>query len=146
MGRSESAYCFVGYRVLIKKLLENIHDEESFTYAYDTLTDSDVFLADDNDENNNTFFNITWKLEMDEDVSWEANKEMLLEKMATLVHHQLLVPVIELASNNRWGYDRNGINGDYAVVSDDFNERLNELRAKCPPDHTVVWMVKQSGG
>lgn len=146
MGRSESAYSFVGYSVRIKKLLEQIHDEESCSYAYDTLTDSDVFIADDNDEENNTFLNITGKLEMDEDASWESNKKMLLEKMGNLLHHQLLIPVIELTSNTRWGNNRNGINGTYNVVSDDFNERLNELRANCLPNHTVVWIVRQSGG
>ncbi len=144
MGRSESAHTFVGYRVLIKKLLENIHDEESLIYAYDILADSDVFLADDNDNDNNTFLNLVDNLEMGD--SWELNKEMLLEKMGDLLHHQLLVPVIELASTTRWGYNREGVNGSYEIVSDDFNEWLNELRAKCPADHTVVWMVKQSGG
>jgi hypothetical protein len=146
MGHSESADSFVGYCVSIADLLKNIHDEESLTYAYDTLTDSDVFLADDNDEDNNTFLDLVENLEMDEDDSWELNKKMLLKKMATLVHHQLLVPVIELASNTRWGYNREGVNGSYECVSDDFNERLNELYAKCPPDHTVVWILRQSGG
>lgn len=146
MGRSESSYSFIGYCVFIEDLLEQIHDKESCSYAFDTLTNSDVFIPDENDDDNNTFQDIVEKLEMDEDDSWELNKKMLLKKMEDLLNHELLIPVIELASNTRWGYNREGVNGTYEVVSDDFNERLNELQAKCPPDHTVVWIVRQSGG
>lgn len=146
MGRSESAASFVGYSVSIEDLLENIHDDESLTYAYDTLVDSDVFLADDNEEANRDYLNCVEELEIDGDDTWESNKEMLERKMATLQYHTLLIPVMELASNTRWGYNREGVHGGYEAVSVDFKERWNQLYKDCPADHEVVWIVKQSGG
>lgn len=147
MGRSESAYAFVGYSVSVTKLLESIHDSQSLSYVYDTLTDLDVFLADDNETENNIFLSIVGNLEMEEedDDSWKSNKEMLQKELGELLHHRLLIPVIELTSNTRWGYNRNGVHGGYDTVSDDFTTKLNELRVHCPPDHTVVWIVRQSG-
>jgi hypothetical protein len=146
MGRSESAYSFVGYCVRLQDLLEQIHDDASLTYVYDTLTDSDVFIADENEEENHDYLRQMNKLEWNEENSWESNKDMLLTKMARLVHHTLLIPVIELASNTRWGYNREGVHGGYHPVCDHFSERLSDLYENCPPNHTVVWIIRQSGG
>jgi hypothetical protein len=146
MGRSESAYSFVGYGVRINDLLEQIHDKASFTNAYYTFLDSDVFLADENDTDNNLYYTIMENLELDEDGPWQENKQILLTKMVRLLDHTLLIPVIPLASNTRWGYNREGVHGGYEIVSNDFSERLSDLYENCPLSHTVVWIVRQSGG
>jgi hypothetical protein len=144
MGRSESAYAFIGYRVIIKDLLEQIHDKESFTDVYSTLTDPEVFITDDNNEENDSFFNRVERLNIDD--SWEENKQWMLETMAPLLNEELLIPIMELASNTRWGYNREGVHGGYSPVLDNFAEDLRRLHDECPPNHKVVWMVKQSGG
>lgn len=144
MGRSESTTVSIGYRVSIRNLIESIHDDESCTYAYDIFTDDNTFVEDQNEEVNHDFQNIIeWLANQD---SWEVTKEEWIRKFDKLIHKDLLLPVIQLADTSRYGYDRHGVNGVGSFVTDDFTEKLEELRQRCPPHHRVAWIVRQSGG
>lgn len=144
MGRCECATASIGYRVSIRDLIESICDDESCTYAYDTLTDYRTFVEDQNEDANRDFRNITEYLA--KQGSWETTKEEWRRKFDKLIHEDLLLPVIQLADTERWGYNREGIHGMGSFVTDDFTERLEELQQRCPPHHRVTWMVRQSGG
>lgn len=144
MGRSESATVSIGYRVSIHDLIESICDDESCTYAYNTLTNYDTFVQDQNDELNNTFLNITEDLRKQD--SWEETKELCRQQFAKLAHRNLLLPMTPLASTTRWGYNREGIHGVGSFVNDHFLETLEQLQQNCPPHHHVAWIVRQSGG
>lgn len=144
MGRSESATASAGYRVSIRDLIETIHDDDSCTYAYETLTDYYVFLEDENDNDNQQFLKITDTLERK--ASWELTKTYLMEQFDSLLDYALLIPVLHLVETTRWGYNREGRNGSGIPMSDRFLADLNQLIETCPPRHRVSWMIRQSGG
>lgn len=144
MGRSESATASIGYRVSLRDLIESIHDEESCEYTYDILINEDVFIEDDNNDDNHTFLNMTESLKRQD--SWELAKQEWIERFNNLLNHDLLIPVIKLADTSRWGYNREGIHGTATPVQNNFSEELGRLRETCPPYHTVSWIIRQLGG
>ena len=146
MGRSESATVSIGYRVSIRDLIESIHDEESYEYAYHTFKDDNVFVEDDNNEDNNTFLTITDTVEREETQSWESAKEELRNRFDRLLNHDLLIPVFQLADTTRWGYNREGTHGIASPVSESFSRKIDQLRQEARPHHTLSWIVRQLGG
>jgi hypothetical protein len=100
MGRSESANVSIGIKILLSDLIMQIND---------TNTDLIIsilykgFIEDDNDEDNNIYLTI-----MDKDPT-EIIKA-IKEFETTRKGIYLLVPIKDIISTCRWGYNREGSN------------------------------------
>lgn len=143
MGRSESAESSIGYRVMVRDLVESIVDNSSYMYVYNTLMDEDVFIEDANDELNHAFYDIVYDMDIDETTSYDVAKPYLMNKYKKLLEDDLLIPMIRLTQTMRWGYNREGANGAGEALGDDLVERIQQLYKDCPPHHSVVTIIKQ---
>ena len=100
MGRCESVESSVGIKILLCDLLSQVN-ETNVEEINDMLQDG--FIEDYNDWLNNTY------LELLEELTLES-KDRLIEKFKNFKEY-LLVPIKQILSTGRWGYNREGTNG-----------------------------------
>jgi hypothetical protein len=164
MGKSETATAAIGLKILLSELVSQIN-ETNFNLIKKMLYDGTI-------EDSNGYYNEAYKIILgydDGDVelpeTYNAFKHYLTEQFkihgsyykskfsneitsdlehGCLLEKELLVPIKEILSTERWGYGRYGINSTSRPLDFDLSLDLKEYEAI--KNVTVVFIVKQHSG
>ena len=116
MGRVESVNASIGIKILLTDLVSQMN--ETNATLIQTMLD-DGCIEDDNNYSNQTYQTIVDNLK---------TRDYLLSEFTTkLKDEYLLVPLKDIISTQRWGYNREGKNGrsmpmqDLSVNTDEYN-------------------------
>jgi hypothetical protein len=144
MGKSETSTASIGIKILLSDLISQIN-EATFELICTMLYNG--FIEDENDYYNQVYNEVvnfklpeTW-LEYKEylETNFKKYGSYNKSKFSSEVHHTiedgclfdkyLLVPIKEILSSTRWGYDREGTNSnsrpidfDLSVATDEYKE------------------------
>jgi hypothetical protein len=137
MGRVEEANVAIGIKILLSDLLPQI-TAANFEAVRTMLTSG--FIEDRNDVYNEVFGDIISRMSYEYK---EAFTFLLMEcEEKNLLNEYLLVPIKNILSTERWGYNREGINGisremdfDWLIEQPDFLQRTQ-----------IVFLLWQSAG
>jgi len=163
MGRSEEATASIGIKILLSDLVEQLN-ETNMTLIRKMLYNGRI--EDENGFYNETYMRIVYYDEYNLPENHLALKENLLEQFKThgsllkskynnevnpdfhegsLLARELLVPVEEIVSNTRWGYNREGTNA-MSVPFNSFTEGLDASLEKYKDikHYKVVFMITQN--
>jgi len=152
MGRSETATALLGLKILLSDLVEQIN-ETNVVLIKKMLFDG--VIEDENEFYNETYRRITYyddyNLSVDYNLPYDylKLKEHLTTQFKThgtllkskysnvetpdlsrgsLLEKELLVPVTEILSNQRWGYNREGVNAMSTPFINDLSLNLEEYK------------------
>ena len=115
MGRVESVNASIGIKILLTDLVSQMN--ETNATLIQTMLD-DGCIEDDNNYSNQTYQTIVDNLKTD---------SLLSEFTTKLKDEYLLVPLKDIISTQRWGYNREGKNSrsmpmqDLSVNTDEYN-------------------------
>ena len=115
MGRVESVNASIGIKILLTDLVSQMN--ETNATLIQTMLD-DGCIEDDNNYSNQTYQTIVDNLKTD---------YLLSEFTTKLKDEYLLVPLKDIISTQRWGYNREGKNSrsmpmqDLSVNTDEYN-------------------------
>ena len=163
MGRSEEASASIGIKILLSDLVEQIN-ETNMTLIREMLYNGRI--EDSNGFYNETYMRIVYYDDYNLPDNHLALKEHFLEQFkkngslmkskysnevkadlheGSLLEKELLVPVEELVSNTRWGYNREGTNAMSAPFSNFTEEELalKMEKYKDIKNYKVVFMITQ---
>lgn len=163
MGRSEEATASIGIKILLSDLVEQLN-ETNMTLIREMLYNGRI--EDDNGFYNETYMRIVYYDDYNLPDNHLALKEHLLEQFKTngsllkskysnevkadfhegsLLTRELLVPVEEIVSNTRWGYNREGTNAMSVPFVNSFTEGLvaSLEKYKDIKHYKVVFMITQ---
>ncbi len=145
MGKCETASAIVGLKILVSQLLSQIN-ETNFNLIKEMLYDG--FIEDENDFLDQSYNEIinsseipTNYLEFKKYLENKFNKEtdycdgIIFDK-------ELLVPIKEILSTDRWGYERYGTNSKSCPI--DFDLSVDVDKYKDIENYSIVFILKQS--
>jgi hypothetical protein len=164
MGKSETATAAIGLKILLSELVSQIK-ETNFNLIKKMLYDGTI-------EDSNGYYNEAYKIILgydDGDIelpeTYNAFKDYLTEQFKNhgsyykskfsneitsdlehgcLLEKELLVPIKEILSTERWGYGRYGINSTSRPLDFDLSLDLKEYEAI--KKFTLVFIIKQHSG
>jgi len=164
MGKCETSTASLGIKIILSDLIEQIN-ENNFDLIKKMLYDG--FIEDCND-----YFNEVYKKIIgydDGDIELPENylefKEYLINqfknngsyykfkdsykvepnlKNGCLFDKELLIPIKEILSTERWGYNREGTNGTYRLIDFDLSITIDDY--KMIQKFQIVFIVKQHSG
>ncbi len=161
MGKCETATASIGIKILLADILSQMN-VSNFELIMEMLNVG--FIEDENEFFNETFNEMLYICE-EEFSGWSEIKENLidefsktgsLEKNKTnnkvkytktfgrLIDKYLLVPVKNILSTDRWGYDRYGTNSSSRSINFDLSldtDKYNEIT-----DYEIVFILSQHSG
>lgn len=162
MGKCETSSASIGIKILLSDILSQMN-ESNFELIMEMLENG--FIEDENEFFNETFVSILyiciekqfecWS-EIKENLIDEFSKTGTLEKNKTnnkvkytkafgcLIDKYLLVPVKQILSTDRWGYDRYGTNGSSRSINFDLSldtDKYNEIT-----NYEIVFILSQHSG
>ena len=154
MGKSETSIASIGIKILLSDLISQINET---TFELICMMLYNGFIEDENDYYNEVYNEVvnyklpeTW-LEYKEYVETNFKKygSYNKSKFSTKVHHTiedgclfdkyLLVPIKEIISSTRWGYDREGTNSSSRPI--DFDLSVNTEEYKELEKYNIVFIV-----
>jgi len=165
MGKSETASAAIGIKILLSDLVEQINETNVVLIKKMLYNGS---IEDENGFYNETYMQITYYddynlsnnfnlpkdyLELKEYLTtqFKLHGSLLKSKFSAIVKpdlhagclldRYLLVPIEEIVSNNRWGYNREGINAMSTPFIKDVSLDLEEY--KDIQRFKVVFIIKQ---
>jgi hypothetical protein len=145
MGKCETASALVGLKILVSQLLSQIN-ETNFNLIKEMLYDG--FIEDENDFLDQSYNEIINSsdipknyLEFKEYLENEFNKK---NKMYDdiIFDKELLVPIKEILSTDRWGHERYGTNSKSCPI--DFDLSVDVDKYKDIKNYSIVFILKQS--
>jgi hypothetical protein len=157
MGRCESANASIGIKILLSTLVLQIK-ETNFSLIKEMLYSG--FIEDENDYFNDVYGKIIGENKLPE--NYLELKEWLTQKLTTngsyyishghstliqtldkgcLFDKYLLVPVKVILTQERWGYDRDGLNCISRPI--DFNLSVNIEKYKEIEKTEIVFLLRQ---
>jgi hypothetical protein len=164
MGKSETATALIGIKILLSDLILQIN-KKNFDLIKNMLYDG--CIEDSNDYYNEAYRNIIGYEWNDNELPEEYTefKEYLINKFKNngsyikskfsskveptiengcLFKQELLVPIKEILSTERWGYERYGVNSASRPL--DFDLSLNLTKYKEIKNFNIIFFVKQHSG
>ena len=164
MGQSETATASIGICILLSDLISQMN-ETNCELIKKMLWEG--CIEDENGFYNETFKDIVGFDEYDNELpyEWSLCKEYLLEQFknngsynkdrytnaksqdftyGSLLEKELLVPIKEILSTERWGYNRTGINSSSRTM--DFDLSVNTEEYKDIQNFKMVFIMKQYTG
>ena len=154
MGKSETSIASIGIKILLSDLISQINET---TFELISMMLYNGFIEDENDYYNEVYNEVvnyklpeTW-LEYKEYVETNFKKygSYNKSKFSSEVHHTiedgclfdkyLLVPIKEIISSTRWGYDREGTNSNSRPI--DFDLSVNTDEYKELEKYNIVFIV-----
>jgi hypothetical protein len=162
MGKSETAFASIGIKILLSELVLQIN-ERNFNLIKQMLYDGsiedsngyyneayqNIIGYDDNEipetylecknylidafKNNGSFYKSKFSSKIEPDLS-----------NGTLFEKQLLVPIKEILSTERWGYERYGVNSLSRPL--DFDLSVDTDKYKDIENFSIIFIVKQHSG
>jgi hypothetical protein len=166
MGRSEEATASIGIKILLSDLVEQLN-ETNTTLIREMLYNGRI--EDENGFYNETYMRIIYYDDCNLPENHLVLKQHLLEQFkkngsllkskysnevksdlheGTLLERYLLVPVEQIVSNERWGYNREGTNAMSVPFINTFTEGLvaSLEKYKDIKHYKVVFMITQNAG
>lgn len=158
MGRSETATASLGIKIILSDLVEQITETNA---ALIKKMLNEGYIEDSNEFYNETYRRIVYYddynlpenyLELKEHLMKEfkthgsllksnyTNKELPDLHNGSLLEKELLVPVDEIITNQRWGYNREGVN---AMSTPYYNIAPNLEEYKSLTNFKVVFIIMQ---
>ena len=133
MGKAETACASLGIKILLSDLIVQMNEENT---AFIRIMLEDGFIEDDNDYLNEAYQNVINEDNFDK---LHLMKEFTL---SNLFDQALLVPIKDILSTTRWGYDRYGKHGLSRRIDFDL---LVDVDTKIDR-YSVVFILKQHSG
>lgn len=133
MGKTETAIASLGIKIVLSDLVLQMNDTNA-TFIRNMLEDG--FIEDDNDYLNETYQRVIDVEHMDKEYLLQSCKEN------GLFDQTLLVPIKEIVSTSRWGYDRYGTHG----ISRPLDFDLSVMQDIPIEKYSVVFILKQHSG
>ena len=145
MGKCETASAIVGLKILVSQLLSQIN-ETNFNLIKEMLYDG--FIEDENDFLDQSYNQIINSSDIPK--NYLEFKEYLENEFNNKTNYcddnifdkKLLVPIKEILSNDRWGYERYGTNSKSCPI--DFDLSVDVDKYKDIENYNIVFIVKQS--
>jgi len=162
MGKSETATASMGIKILLSDLVLQIN-KVNFNLIKKMLYDG--CIEDSNGYYNEVYKNIIGYEDNELPEEYLAFKEHLLKEFKTqgsylkskfsskvepdvtngcLLEKELLVPIKDILSTERWGYERYGTNGTSRPLDFDLLLDLNDYKEI--KNYAVIFMIKQHSG
>ena len=154
MGKSETSIASIGIKILLSDLISQINET---TFELICMMLYNGFIEDENDYYNEVYNEVvnyklpeTW-LEYKEYVETNFKKYVSYNKSkfsgktwhtienGCLFDKYLLVPIKEIISSTRWGYDREGTNSNSRPI--DFDLSVNTDEYKELEKYNIVFIV-----
>jgi len=159
MGKSETAYTSIGIKILLSDLISQINET---TFEIICMMLYNGFIEDDNDYYNEVYNEVvncklpeTW-LEYKEHLETNFKKYGSYNKSkfsgqtwhtienGCLYDQYLLVPIKEILSTTRYGYDREGTNCSSRPIDFDLSVDTDEYKEL--EKYNIVFIVRQNSG
>ena len=159
MGRDDSSTAYIGLKILLSDLILQMNDS-NFNLIKDMLLNGTI-------EDTNDFYNEVFKKIINENTELSNDclecKEYLIKVFkqngsyarskfnnevkpdltnGSLFEQELLVPIKEILSTERYGYDRYGINNTSIPL--DFDLSVNTEKYKDIKNFNIVFFIQQS--
>jgi hypothetical protein len=164
MGKSESSSIYIGIKILISHLIEQLN-ESNFVLIKKLLQDG--FIDYDNGFFNENYIKIEKEFKIQDIEKFKNNIMNILKtngdiakskfssetkndlSRGTLYEQTLLIPIERIMKTERWGYDRYGTNGTYRKLDFDIeiikNKIYDEYKNKIN-DFEIVMILEQFSG
>jgi hypothetical protein len=166
MGKCDTATASIGIKILLSDLINQIN-ETNFALIKKMIYDGGI--EDRNDYFNEAYKNIIGYASDDNELpeDYLEFKNYVIEKFKTngsyykskfsskvepdlsrgcLFEKKLLVPIKEIISTERWGYERYGTNSSSCPIDFDLTLNLEEYQKHNIENYTVVFIIKQNSG
>ena len=141
MGKCETAKTSIGIKILLSDLILQIN-ETNFDLIKEILNDG--FISDENEYYNDAYAEIILCnnlpkncLEFKDFLEQEFKNKGLFEQ-------ELLLPIKNILRTDRWGYNREGRNGNYRPI--DFDLSMDIEKYKEIKKYTIVFILEQYSG
>ena len=162
MGKCESAIASIGLKILLSDIVQQIN-KKNLKLIIKMLEDG--FIEDDNDYFNEVYSKIIYNSDVMDSGDFTAIKEYLTNEFKSkgsitrykfssreeptldngcLFDKYLLVPVKQIISTDRWGYDRSGTNGSSRPI--DFDLSVDIGKYKEINKFEIAFLLMQSSG
>ena len=141
MGKCETAKTSIGIKILLSDLILQIN-ETNFDFIKEILNDG--FISDENEYYNDAYTEIILCnnlpkncLEFKDFLEQEFKNRGLFEQ-------ELLLSIKNILRTDRWGYNREGRNGNYRPI--DFDLSMDIEKYKEIKKYTIVFILEQYSG
>lgn len=141
MGKCETAKTSIGIKILLSDLILQIN-ETNFDFIKEILNDG--FISDENEYYNDAYTEIILCnnlpkncLEFKDFLEQEFKNRGLFEQ-------ELLLSIKNILRTDRWGYNREGRNGNYRPI--DFDLSMDIDKYKEIKKYTIVFILEQYSG
>jgi hypothetical protein len=141
MGKCETAKTSIGIKILLSDLILQIN-ETNFDLIKEILNEG--FISDENENYNNVYTDIIWSNDLPKNYLDFKNFLEQEFKYRGLFDEELLLPIKKILSTDRWGYDREGRNGNYRPIDFDLSVDVEEYKEI--KKYTIVFILEQYSG
>jgi len=131
MGKCESSTTSIGIKILLSDLVSQIN-EKNFDLIKEILNDG--FISDKNEYYNDAYSDIVWCNDLPK--NYLEYKDFL--------EQELLLPIKKILGTDRWGYNREGRNGNSCPI--DFDLSVDIEKYKEIEKYTIVFILEQYSG
>jgi len=143
MGKCESSKASIGIKILLSDLILQIN-ETNFNIIQEILCDDYSLISDENENFNDIYSSIISSGKLPKDYLNFKNYLEYEFKNGGLFDKELLLPIKRILTTDRWGYDREGRNGNYCPI--DFDLSIDIEKYKEIEKITIVFILEQNSG
>jgi hypothetical protein len=143
MGKCESSKASIGIKILLSDLILQIN-ETNFNIIQEILWDDYSLISDENENFNDIYSYIISSGKLPKDYLNFKNYLEYEFKKGGLFDKELLLPIKRILTTDRWGYDREGRNGNYCPI--DFDLSIDIEKYKEIEKITIVFILEQNSG
>jgi hypothetical protein len=143
MGKCESSKASIGIKILLSDLILQIN-ETNFNIIQEILWDDYSLISDENENFNDIYLYIISSGKLPKDYLNFKNYLEYEFKKGGLFDKELLLPIKRILTTDRWGYDREGRNGNYCPI--DFDLSIDIEKYKEIEKITIVFILEQNSG
>lgn len=141
MGKCETAKTSIGIKILLSDLILQIN-ESNFDLIKKILNEG--FIYDMNENYNDAYAEIILCNNLPKNYL-DFKKKLEQEfKNRGLFERELLISIKNILSTDRWGYDREGKNGNYRPIDFDLSVDVEEYKEI--KKYTIVFILEQYSG
>ena len=141
MGKCETAKTSIGIKILLSDLILQIN-ETNFDLIKEILNEG--FISDENEYYNDAYTEIILCNNLPKNYLDFKNFLEQEFKYRGLFDEELLLPIKKILSTDRWGYDREGRNGNYRPIDFDLSVDVEEYKEI--KKYTIVFILEQYSG
>ena len=160
MGKCETSTTSIGIKILLSDLVSQIN-EKNVALIKEIIYDG--FISDENEHYNDAYTEIVWCNDLPENyLEYKDFLEQEFKNKGSYLHvrnsskiepdlrngylweRELLFPIKKILATDRWGYNREGKNGNYRPI--DFDLSVDTEKYKDIEKYTIVFILEQYSG